>query len=121
VVSGSDKPASIGLYDGNSGIRNAKVFGPPSDPTKGGSVHERNPSAWVWLAYRRRNAKPAGLFRLRFIRPKQPVPASLPIKNQKSSLVNPFSHARQHKERMMGMACWLWAKRNFHKCPQRLR
>jgi hypothetical protein len=43
--------------------------------------------------------------------------------NQKSKIItqNPFSHARQRKERMLGMAYWLWAKRNFHMCPQRLR
>jgi hypothetical protein len=61
------------------------VFGPPSDPTKGGSVHETNPSAWVLPAYRRRDAKPARHRRLRRIRPKQP--ASLQIKNQKSKII----------------------------------
>jgi hypothetical protein len=31
------------------------------------------------------------------------------------------SHSRQLKVRMMDIACWLWAKRYFHKGPQMLR
>ena len=44
-----------------------KGFRNPSDPTKGGSVHERNPTAWVLAGYRRRDAKRARSRRLRFI------------------------------------------------------
>jgi hypothetical protein len=86
IFFGSDKPCSIGLDDGNSGIRTTMVFGPPSDPTMGGSVHEPNPSAWVLLEYRRRDAKPARLCLLR-IHPKHPHLFKSKIKNQKSKII----------------------------------
>jgi hypothetical protein len=37
------------------------------------------------------------------------------------AFISASAHSRQLKERMMGIACWLWAKRNDHQCPQMLR